>query len=138
MNNQTIFPALTNMLDEVFGSETLDQVSNKSFWMPPANIKEEDHQFVIELSIPGFNKEDFEISLENQNLTISSKKEFVKEKTASNFTRREFAFKNFTRKFTLPKNVDTDKINANYTNGILSLTIPKAENSKITKKIEIK
>lgn len=138
MNTQPFFPTLTNMLDEVFGSETLDHVAKRGYWNPPANIHEDETKFTIEISSPGFAKNDFEINLEERRLTVSSKKEFNHQEEKANYTRREFGYRNFTRHFTLPKNVNTEKIEANYQEGILVLTLPKAEESKITKKIEIK
>lgn len=138
MNNNALIPTLTNMLDEVFGSETLDHVARKNFWTPAANIQEFEDKFTIEVSSPGFSKEDFEINLEEQSLVISSKKEFINEENKGNYSRREFSFKNFTRKFNLPKNIDIESIEANYENGILTITLPKHEKAKIAKKIEIK
>lgn len=137
MNNHTLIPSLANMLDEVFSHETLDKVS-KGFWMAPANIKEFESSFLIEIVSPGFSKEDFSIDLDERKLVVNSKKEFKTKEDQAKYSRKEFSLKNFSRQFTLPKNIKVEEIDANYNEGILTISLPKNEETKITKKIEIK
>ncbi len=109
--------------------------------MPAVNIKESEDQYELEIAAPGLEKSDFQINIDQDVLTISSEKETkTKEKEAGKFTRREFSYSIFKRSFDLPETVESAKIAANYTNGILSILIPKKEEAKPqpVRKIEIK
>ena len=93
--------------------------------LPAVNIKELDSLFQIELAVPGKNRNDFQIEIEDGLLTISSN---VEEKTNSNnvkFTKREFSYNNFNRTFTLPESIDETKIDAKYFEGVLIISLPK-------------
>jgi HSP20 family protein len=109
---------------------------NKSFGqIPSANIIEVDNEFRIELAAPGMKKDEFKVEVNNGQLTISSVKKEEKEEIGKNYTRQEFSYKSFTRSFLLPENINTEKINAKYDDGILKLTLPKVETTKkISKK----
>ena len=88
--------------------------------------------------MPGYDKKEINISLENNVLTISSEKEDKSENENLNYTMREFMHKTFSRSFTLPKSVNSDKIKASYENGILNLNLPKKEEEKVKLNREIK
>jgi HSP20 family protein len=98
--------------------------------MPSANIKESDEKFELEIAIPGMKKDDFKISLENNILSVSCEKEDERKEEKDNYTRREFAYGSFCRSFNLPKTIDNDKIQAEYTDGILHIALPKKEEDK--------
>lgn len=117
------FPSIFDefMSPDFFGGLTLDNDTTK---MPSVNIKETDTGYVVDLAAPGLKKEDFKIELDNDVLTISSEVSTTKE---DKFTRKEFSYASFNRSFTLPENVDVTAINAAYTNGVLSIEIPKKE-----------
>ena len=130
-------PWYDNMFTDLLGTDRL--LTNDFFrddkWMPAMNIKENDENFEIELAAPGFNKKDFEITIENGILHISVEKKVENEEIDENFTRKEFSYNSFTRSFTLPNNVDIeDKINAKYKNGILKLTLVKLHEDEIKHK----
>ena len=121
--NSLILPSLMNDFfkpDWFGGMDTLSKV-------PAVNIKENEKDFMLELEIPGFKKEDFNIEVDNDVLTISSEVKEEKETTNENYTRREFSISSFKRAFTLPETVNEDAINAVYEGGILTLTLPKRE-----------
>jgi HSP20 family protein len=126
------FPSL---FDHFLASDLFDW-SNRHFsrtetTLPSVNIKESNDEFEVELAAPGFVKSDFHIELNNDVLTISSEKTLENEtRDDQQFARREFSYQSFSRSFTLPNTVDNDKIKARYENGILSVTIPKKEESK--------
>lgn len=108
--------------------------------IPAVNIKETDNKYEVQVASPGLKKEDFNIDIDHNVLTISSeKKEEKEEKDGEKITRKEFSFTSFKRSFSIPENVDTSKINATYNDGILTLDLPKkvatTEDSK--KKISI-
>ncbi|WMJ75627.1 Hsp20/alpha crystallin family protein [Cytophagaceae bacterium ABcell3] len=85
--------------------------------------------FMIEIAAPGYHKEDFIIELENETLNVQADQNEV-ENSDQRYTLREYNLTYFKRSFQLPKTVDTDKIEAQYTDGILRLTIPKKEDAK--------
>ncbi|MDT0540311.1 Hsp20/alpha crystallin family protein [Croceitalea sp. P059] len=122
--NNLIFPSLMN---DIFNPDWFGGIENMNHNIPAVNIKENDSDFVIELSVPGFQKDDFNIELDNDVLTISSDLKKVNENKDGKFTRKEFSHTSFKRAFTLPKTVDGSKINAQYESGILKLLVPKKE-----------
>ncbi|MCC6601354.1 MAG: Hsp20/alpha crystallin family protein [Crocinitomicaceae bacterium] len=94
---------------------------------PAANVKESKENFVIELAVPGRDKEDFSIRTEGKNLVISYEKAEKSETENEKFSRREFKLSSFSRTFLLPEVVDKESIGASYNNGILSITLPKKD-----------
>lgn len=114
--------------------------SNTNTTLPAVNIKEDKDGYEVEMSAPGFEKNDFNIELNNGLLTISSEKKIENEiKEGQQYTRREFSYQSFSRSFTLPETIESDKISAKYENGILSIRIPQKEEAKPkpVKQIEI-
>ncbi|MDD2962468.1 MAG: Hsp20/alpha crystallin family protein [Bacteroidales bacterium] len=129
-------PTFTDMFDNLFEGEQ-NRLSNKQYdCMPAVNILENKEAFEIELAVPGMAKDSFAINLENNVLTISSDKE-TKAGEETNYTRREFVYGTFSRSFTLPKTVDSEKISADYEHGILKVKLPKKEEVKLTRQITI-
>lgn len=106
-------------------------------WLPSVNIKESATDYKIDLAVPGMDKKDFKVEVENDVLTISGEhKEEINEE-GEKLTRREFYFGSFKRSFTLPETSDKENISANYSNGILTITIGKNEALKVNPKKEI-
>jgi HSP20 family protein len=117
-------------------SQTFDATQGD---MPMVNVKDEAKRFVVELAAPGMEKKDFNINLENNSLTISSEKKEEKTESNENYTMKEFSFNSFSRSFALPKNIKLDQIDANYKNGVLSISLPKKEEeAKLNRRISIK
>jgi HSP20 family protein len=110
----------------------LTNTSSPGTSMPAVNIKETKEDFQVEVAAPGMKKEDFKIRLDHNILSISSEREnnFDEKDQQGNYTRREFSYQSFQRSFTLPNTVEADKIVANYSDGILRLSIPKREEAK--------
>jgi HSP20 family protein len=108
--------------------------------VPAVNVKELDKVFEIEMAAPGLNKKDFKINIENGMMTIFTEKREEKEEKEENFTRREFNYSSFTRSFNLPENIDPEKIDAKYENGILKVLLNKKviTTAKPMKTIEVK
>jgi HSP20 family protein len=105
---------------------------------PAVNVTETPDNFRIEVAAPGLEKKDFNVAVENDLLTISSKKTAEEKTDSEKFTRREFNYFEFKRSFQLPDTVDVNAINASYEAGILTLTLPKKEEAKpLQKNIEI-
>lgn len=122
-----------SFIDEFFGKDLMDSIfsDQPGISTPAVNVKEDENNFTIEVAAPGLNKEDFNVSLDNNVLTISSEKEHKdEEKEKGQFMRREFSYAAFSRSFTLPEGVDHENIKANHTDGILNIAIPKKEEAK--------
>ncbi len=138
------FPTFKNLIESFFENDFPTFGSSLNKWIgttiPSANIKETNDNFLIELAAPGSQKEDINIDLDNDVLTISSEQKEEKTEEKDNYTRREFNYSSFSRSFYLPEIADSEKISAEYKDGILNITIPKKESAikKAQKRIEIK
>ncbi|MFW5759562.1 MAG: Hsp20/alpha crystallin family protein [bacterium] len=109
------------------------------FNWPKVNIKETKKNFEVEINVPGLNKEDIHLGVENDMLNISIQKQKENENQNDYYLKREFQQQSFSRRFTLPDYVDKDDIKANYKNGILKIIFAKdPKKIKETKKIKIK
>ncbi len=109
--------------------------------VPAVNITERKDDYLVSLAVPGLKKEDFKIDVEGNLLTISSEKEEQKEEEDERYTRKEYNYSSFERSFTLPDEVNQDKIDARYQGGVLKLSLPKKEEAKrmaISKQIAVK
>lgn len=107
--------------------------------IPAVNVKNEDDNYIIEVAAPGLSKDDFNIEVNDDLLTISSEKKDEQKDEQKNYTRREFNYQSFQRSFSLPSSVETDKIDASYDDGVLQVKIPRKEEAKkASKKIDIK
>lgn len=139
-----MFPSFPSFLDRFFEGNLMDwNLSNFAeldSTLPAVNVRENDNDVVIELAAPGMKKSDFNVNYDNGRLTISSEKKDEKtEKEGEKITRQEFNYQSFQRSFNVPENmVDTDKINAKYSDGILHVTLPKREEAKPRPSKEIK
>jgi HSP20 family protein len=110
----------------------------ETFSKPAVNIRENFSNFALELAVPGMGKEDFSIELEKDVLTINAKKSSTQEtelEQGEKYTRVEFNYGEFSRSFRLPESVEQKEIQANYENGILSITLPKKEAEKDIKRM---
>jgi len=103
--------------------------------IPAVNITENKDEYKVALAVPGMKKDDFNIDIDGNMLTISSEKEETKEEKDKKFTRKEYNFSSFSRSFTLPDEVNKEKIEAKYEDGVLKLSLPRKEElKKITAK----
>ena len=98
--------------------------------VPSVNVIENKDDFKIEVAAPGLKKDDFKVDVHNNILKISSEKEYKNEEDGEKFIKREFCYDSFSRTFKLSNSIDSEKIKASYTNGVLELTIPKKEEAK--------
>ncbi|MHB8208769.1 Hsp20/alpha crystallin family protein [Mucilaginibacter sp.] len=119
-----------------FFNDVCDSILNDTFIgdklisrVPAVNIAENENEFHIELAAPGLKKEDFKINLDKNVLSVSADKK-VENVEGAKFSKREYNYTSFTRSFTLPETVDHSKIDAEYTDGVLTLTVAKREEAK--------
>ena len=105
-------------------------------WVPAVDIFEKGDNLVIRAEVPGVEKEDIDVSVEDNRLVIKGERKREREFDEENAYRLERSFGGFVRSFVLPKTVDAGRINASYNNGVLEVTLPKAETAK-PRRIEI-
>jgi HSP20 family protein len=98
--------------------------------VPAVNIGENDNEFHIELAVPGMKKDDFKINLEKNVLTVAAEKKSDQTAETKKYSKREYSYSSFVRSFTLPDTADQSNIEADYTDGILKLTVAKREEAK--------
>lgn len=129
-NNKTrnTAPYFNNVFDSLFTDALNKNYSvNK---VPHVNIYEDADHYKIELAAPGLNKEDFKIELKKDNLSVWAEKKVENTDVQKDYTRKEFEFTSFARSFVLPEGIDTEKIGAEYLNGVLYISIGKQEEAK--------
>lgn len=102
-----------------------DGTKGRSLTVPAVNVAENEHSYVLNLAAPGLRKKDFNLSISNNVLTVSGKKENNLEEDQMDYSRVEYNYSSFTRSFTLPDGIIEDKIEANYDGGVLSIILPK-------------
>lgn len=129
---------INRMFDRFFrGNLTEEESLVPSGWCPAVDIAEHDNEFVVKMELPGVGKEDVKITMQNDVLMIHGEKKQEKQSKGSNYHRVERSYGAFQRSFTLPATVKADKIDATFTDGILNIKLPKAEEAK-PKQIEVK
>lgn len=127
------------VFDDMFKTDWLGGTTNgnsNGTSTPAVNIQETEDGFNLEVAAPGITKEDFNIELDNDVLTISSEDKTEKETAEKNgsYTRKEFSYSTFKRAFSLPDSVDSEKISASYKDGVLIIELPKREEAKVQAK----
>jgi HSP20 family protein len=124
------------LYDGMFRPSITDDNSTLGTWAPAVDITEHENEFVVKVEVPGVTKDDVKITVQNDVLTIKGEKKDEKESKGANYHRVERSFGSFQRSFVLPATVQSAKVDAKYNNGILVITLPKAEEAK-PKEIEI-
>lgn len=144
LNHQSKFSSPFSLLNEVMKEEFFPSISKDpagmdfAAHMPAVNISEVADKYIIELSAPGFTKENFKIEILEGNLVVSAERKEETKSENKKYSRREFSYGTFKKSFTLAEDSQEDKILAGYENGILNITIPKKEEAKPQVAREIK
>jgi len=139
MNLVRYSPSSLDLLDNVsswFDDMFVGPVFGKST-VPAVDVKETDSEFLMEVELPGLSEKDVEVKLDNNLLTISSRKEDNKEEKKNGYIMRERRSASFSRSFVLPEGIDREKIAAEFKDGVLNLSFPKTPAAK-PKTIEVK
>lgn len=125
------FP-VDRLASEIFGSNIARLLGSDGINVhtPRVNITERAKDYRLEMEAPGFDKKDLKVELQEDTLTIRGEHTVEQDKEEERYTRREFNRSAFERSFVLPNTADSAKVGADYTNGVLTLTIPKREESK--------
>jgi len=123
----------------LFDDDFFPVFSQRSTSMPAVNIREDEKRFILDLAVPGIDKKDLKLEIDEDMVTISSESKSEKEENNDGFKRREFSYSSFCRSFYIPDNVNKDKIAANYKDGILTVELPKAdvEKNKVSREVKI-
>lgn len=145
MEDKAMLPMITRrsykpfLWSSLFDDDFFPVVSNRNTSMPAVNIKEDEKRFTLDLAVPGIDKKELKIEINEDMITISSEHKEEKEESHEDFKRREFSYSTFCRSFYLPENVNKDKIEANYKDGILTVVLPKdqEEKTKLSREVKI-
>lgn len=131
-------PASFSQLVDRFLNDSRIQSGGAAYsFVPKVDVLENEKGFEIHLAAPGLTKEDFKIDLNEKQLTISGERKFKSENKEQKLHSIETQYGSFSRSFTLPENVDAEKIAANYINGILEISIPKDEKKSLKTTIKV-
>ena len=133
--NDFVPTSFSNLVDRFF-NESMVRAGGSSF-VPKVDIIENEKAFEIHFAVPGISKEDFNIELKENYLTVSGERKLSNEKKDKSFHSIETSYGSFSRSFSLPENVDGSKVQAKYNSGILELTIPKDEKKVLKQTIKV-
>lgn len=135
--NDFVPTSFSNLIDRFF-NESVARTGGSAFaFVPRVDIVENEKSYEISLAVPGMNKEDFKIDLNDNVLSVSGERKMSQEKKEVNYHFLETQYGSFNRSFALPENADGGNINAEYVNGILRLTVPKDEKKTLKQSIKI-
>jgi HSP20 family protein len=106
-------------------------------WTPAVNILEEDESYAVQVALPGLDEKDINVNIENNTLTVSGERKLENEEKRESYTRIEQLYGTFVRSFSLPNTIDTNGVDATMSKGVLTVTLPKREETK-PKSIQVK
>lgn len=135
--NDFVPTSFSNLVDRFFNESNARTGGSVYSFVPRVDIIENDKAFEIHVAVPGMNKDEFKVDLNDNYLTVSGERKFTQEKKENNFHSIETQFGTFGRSFSLPENVDAAKVNATYVNGILVITVPKDEKKILKSTIKV-
>lgn len=122
---------VNRVLGDFYGGRGQDDVMRRGAWIPPVDIYEgTNHEMVIKVELPDLRREDIDIRVEDNTLTISGEKKLDGEVKQEQYHRVERLYGNFTRSFSLPATIATEKVHADYKNGVLTILLPMREEAK--------
>ena len=128
---------INRMFDEPYGGPLSNEDAYRTVWAPPVDIYEKDANIMITVELPGLDPKDIKLSVEQNVLTISGERKAEKEEEGKTYHRRETYYGAFSRSFALPRLVDREKIEAEYKNGILTVTVPQTPEAR-PKQIDVR
>ena len=136
-NSPSIFDEMNRMVRTVFDDDWNLPVYRDSIWNPAVDVKENEKSYVLTADIPGLTKKNVKINVSNGVLTVHGERKEETENKDGKFYYRERHIGSFSRSFQLPETVNKDSIQASFKNGVLSIELPKLEES-LPKKREVK
>ncbi len=127
---------LDTLWDKFFGETSFPRLRERE-WVPAVDVSQTEENVIVQAEVPGFEAKDIDVSVSGDVLTIKGEKEEEKEEKEEQYHSKEIYSSSFQRSTVLPAEVQSDKVDATFKNGVLKIVLPKAEETK-TKKIEIK
>ena len=131
-------PVTFSSLLDGFFNENLTTPTKATGFTPKVDIVETDNEFELHTAVPGMDKKDFTVDFNDGKLTISGERKFNKEEKGKNYRSLETQYGSFSRSFHMTDNIASEKISANYENGILTVVVPKDERKVLKSTIEVK
>jgi HSP20 family protein len=119
-----------NRLFQETASTGETSLTNSGAFIPPVDVYEDEHGLRLKLEVPGIDEKDLDVRIENNVLTVKGERKFEKEEKEENFRRVERRYGSFVRSFTLPNTIDSEKVSAEYKNGVLTLQLGKKAEAK--------
>jgi HSP20 family protein len=126
----TLQDQINRLFNDAFEHTGFSQESNLTAWAPAVDIHENEHELVVKADLPGVDAKDLDIRVENNILTIRGERKFESKVAEDKYLRVERTYGSFSRSFSLANTVNSEAIKADYSNGVLALTIPKREEAK--------
>jgi HSP20 family protein len=131
------FATLQNQMNRLFQDyqptrtgQSGEEFMTTGTFVPPVDIFEDEHNITLKLEVPGIDQNDIDVRVENSTLTVRGERKFEKDVKEENFHRIERSYGSFSRSFTLPNSVNPEQVNAEYTNGVLTITLAKRAEAK--------
>jgi HSP20 family protein len=127
------FTTLQDRMNRLFRdsfSDGREEALTTTSFAPAVDVYEDEHNVALKIEVPGIDEKDIDVRIENNTLTVHGERNFEKEEKEENYRRVERQYGSFTRSFTLPNTVDTEKVSANYEKGVLKVTLPKKAEAK--------
>jgi HSP20 family protein len=122
---------MNRLFGELYGRRSDEDIFSRGEWMPPVDIYQSGKdELVLKIEVPGLKKEEIDLRVENNMLTIRGERRRESDVKDEQYHRVERSYGGFSRSFTLPNTVDTDKVKADYRDGVLTITLPTREEAK--------
>ena len=127
----TLQDRMNRLFRDSYNSEPgRDESLTASSFAPAVDVYEDEHQVTLKIEVPGIDEKDIDVRIENNTLTVHGERKIEKEEKEENYRRVERQYGSFTRTFTLPATVDSEKVAANYDKGVLKIALPKKAEAK--------
>src|SRR5712672_4330898 len=121
---------MNRLFRESYSPEVPEEALTTTNFAPPVDIYEDEHTITLKLDVPGIEEKDIDVRIEGNTLTVHGERKIEKEEKEENYRRVERQYGSFTRSFTLPTTVDSEKVVANYDKGVLKIALPKKAEAK--------
>jgi HSP20 family protein len=126
----TLQDRINRVFRESYRSASQDEPLTTSSFAPAVDVYEDEHNVTLKIEVPGIDEKDIDVRLENNTLTVHGERKIEKEEKEENYRRVERQYGSFTRTFTVPNTVDSEKVSATYDKGVLKITLPKKAEAK--------
>ena len=126
----TLQDRMNRLFHDSYGEGRGEESLTSTVFAPPVDVYEDEHSVTLKIEVPGIDEKDIDVRVENNTLNVHGERKFEKEEKEENFRRVERRYGSFSRSFTLPNTVNTEDIQAEYTNGVLNIRLAKRAEAK--------